>query len=417
MNFSKIKDTVVSNSIAISFGIIIIMMLVQATLSIWRFNEVKTEFEKVVDTYNLRMELVQKMRVISRERAPILFTMVNTEDAFELDDLLMEFQSLGSKFLETRNKLLMTNLSDKEIEMLDKHREYARSIVPGQRKVINLITEGDIISARKLLVDEVSPNQIEALEKLDELITYESESSKKAMETARNLFNKTQRDLGLTTTLGSLISILIGFIVSIRFAYYVNTLKKNKEDLEDTVSERTKELMESNKKLEYMANYDSLTQLPNRSLFIVLLEQALKHAKRYELTVGLLFIDLDGFKAINDTYGHDSGDELLKQVANRLRKVLREEDSIFRLGGDEFTMILSNVSKANSVEIVAEKVIKTLSEPFDILSHQCQIGSSIGIALYPQHAKDLDELIKNADTVMYDVKNSGKNNYKIYSPE
>lgn len=217
------------------------MMLIQAILSIWRFNEVKVEFEQVVDVYNVRMELVQKMRVISRERAPILFTMINTEDAFELDSLLMEFQQLGSRFLVARKQLLETNLSDKETQLLEVHREYARSVVPDQRKVIKLIQEGRTVEARKLLVDKVSPNQVEALKHLDEIIAYESESSKQAMTNARTLFENTQRDLGLTTTFGSLISIIIGIIVSIRFTYYVRTLKKNKEDLEDTVIERTRE--------------------------------------------------------------------------------------------------------------------------------------------------------------------------------
>ncbi|MCU7799833.1 MAG: MCP four helix bundle domain-containing protein [gamma proteobacterium symbiont of Lucinoma myriamae] len=241
MNFSRIKQSIISNSISISFGVIIIMMLIQAILSIWRFNEVKVEFEQVVDVYNVRMELVQKMRVISRERAPILFTMINAEDAFELDSLLMEFQQLGSRFLVARKQLLETNLSDKETQLLEVHREYARSVVPDQRKVIKLIQEGRTVEARKLLVDKVSPNQVEALKHLDEIIAYESESSKQAMTNARTLFENTQRDLGLTTTFGSLISIIIGIIVSIRFTYYVRTLKKNKEDLEDTVIERTRE--------------------------------------------------------------------------------------------------------------------------------------------------------------------------------
>jgi len=416
MNIFIIKDKIISNSIAVSFGLIIILMLSQAVLSILRFNEVKSEFEKVVDVYNVRMELVQKMRVISRERAPILFTMINTEDAFDLDDLLIEFQHLGSQFLNARNELLSTGLSDKETKILEEHREYARSIVPGQRKVIDLLTEGETLSARKLLVDKVSPEQIEALKILDQLIQYENIQSKQAMEKARKLFESTQRDLGLTTIIGSIISIFIGTFVSIRFTYYVKTLKKNKEYLEETVTERTKELVESNKQLEYIANYDSLTKLPNRALFIVLLEQALKQAQRNEYSIALLFIDLDGFKSINDNFGHDYGDELLRQVATSLQSSVREVDSVFRLGGDEFTMILSNFHQLKDVETIAEKIIKKLSRPFDIIDQQCQIGSSIGIAFFPEHADDLDELIKNADTVMYDVKNSGKNNYKIYQP-
>ncbi len=415
MFFLSVKNKISPNNIAFSFGLIIIMMLIQAILSIWRFNEVKIEFEHVVDVYNVRMELAQKMRVIARERSPILFTMVNTKDAFDLDDLLIEFQHLGSLFLNARKKLVATNLSDREKELLEKHREYALSVIPAQRVVISLIEEGETKKARDLLVNAISPNQIKALSYLDKLIKIESENSKAAMKKAKILFDKSQRDMILTTSIGSFISIVIGFIVSIRFTYFIKRLKKNKGDLEKTVKVRTKELVASNEKLEYMANYDSLTKLPNRALFIVLLEQAMKQVKRNKLSVALFFIDLDGFKAINDTYGHDCGDELLRQVANRLKKVLREEDGIFRLGGDEFTLILTNIEIEDNIKIVAKKVIETLAMPFDILGQTCQIGSSIGIALYPQQASDLDELIKYSDTAMYDVKNTGKNNYKIYS--
>jgi len=403
-----------TNGIAISFGIIIIMMLIQASVSIWRFNEVRLEFEQVVDVYNLRMNLVQKMRVISRERAPILFTMIAAEDAFELDDLLMEFQQLGSQFLAVRDELLHTGLSEEETKLLEKHRQLARSVVPEQREVIALINNGHTALARELLVKRVSPHQLQALEQLDELINYESRQSKKAMENARVLFAKTQTELGLTTTIGSLISIIIGVLVSVRFTYYIKKLKKNKDDLESIVEQRTGELMESNKKLEYSANYDSLTGLPNRSLFIVLLGQALKQVKRNDLSVALFFIDLDGFKAINDNYGHDYGDELLRQVATRLKAQVREEDAVFRLGGDEFTLIIPHLDNENNVKIIAEKIISILSKPFDVFAQQCHIGCSIGIAIYPRQAVDLDELIKNSDTAMYDVKKSGKNNYKIY---
>ncbi len=403
-----------TNGIAISFGIIIIMMLIQASVSIWRFNEVRLEFEQVVDVYNLRMNLVQKMRVISRERAPILFTMIAAEDAFELDDLLMEFQQLGSQFLAVRDELLHTGLSEEETKLLEKYRQLARSVVPEQREVIALINNGHTALARELLVKRVSPHQLQALEQLDELINYESRQSKKAMENARVLFAKTQTELGLTTTIGSLISIIIGVLVSVRFTYYIKKLKKNKDDLESIVEQRTGELMESNKKLEYSANYDSLTGLPNRSLFIVLLGQALKQVKRNDLSVALFFIDLDGFKAINDNYGHDYGDELLRQVATRLKAQVREEDAVFRLGGDEFTLIIPHLDNENNVKIIAEKIISILSKPFDVFAQQCHIGCSIGIAIYPRQAVDLDELIKNSDTAMYDVKKSGKNNYKIY---
>ncbi len=396
---------------------IILLMLVQTILALWRFNDVKSEFVKVVDVYNVRMQLVQKMRVISRERAPILFSMVSTDDAFEIDDLKSEFGSLGSSFLGYRNKLIATNLSDQEQKLLDNHREFARSIVPGQRRVVELIEEGDYSAAQDLLVKEVSPNQVIALSKLDDLITFESISSQKAMNKAKALFDTTRRYLILATLLGVVISIAIGVFVSVRFSHFIKTLKKNKDDLEITVAERTKDLVKVNKQLQHLAHYDTLTGLPNRSSFLGHLTQGMKKMSSNNKGLALLFIDLDGFKAINDDFGHDYGDEILRQVATRVEETLRNDDVFARLGGDEFTLIAQNIIDSDNntaVKIVADKVIKALSQPFNILDAQCHIGSSIGIALYPNQTKDLDELISFADTAMYAVKRSGKNNYKIY---
>ena len=406
-----------NRGIATGFGFIILLMLIQTVLALWRFNDVKTEFVKVVDVYNVRMQLVQKMRVISRERAPILFSMVSTDDAFEIDDLKTEFGSLGSSFLGYRKQLVATNLSAQEQKLLDHHREFARSIVPGQRRVIELVEDEQYSAAQDLLVKEVSPNQIIALSKLDDLIAYESNNSHKAMDKAKKLFDTTRRDLLLATFLGVIISIAIGIFVSIRFSHFIKTLKKNKDDLEITVAERTKDLVEVNKQLQHLAHYDVLTGLPNRSSFLGYLSQGMKEMDSKNKGLALLFIDLDGFKSINDDYGHDYGDEILRQVATRVGETLRNDDVFARLGGDEFTLVAQNIVASDdnkAVKIVADKVIEALSQPFDVIDAQCHIGSSIGIALYPSQTKDLDELISFADTAMYAVKRSGKNNYKMY---
>ncbi|MCP3848991.1 MAG: diguanylate cyclase [Gammaproteobacteria bacterium] len=416
--FIKKSNTKQSNKgIAIGFGLIILLMLIQMTLALWQFNEVKVEFEKVVDVYNVRMQLVQKMRVISRERAPILFSMVSTDDAFEIDDLKQEFGSLGSQFLILRDQLIATGLSEQEVKILDHHRAFARSIVPGQRKVIELVEQENFSEAQSLLVKEVSPNQTIALSKLDELIIFENRSSKKAMKKAKTLFANTQKELVIATFFGIILSIVIGGFVSTRFSHFINTLKKNKDELEVTVAERTKDLLKVNEQLEHLAHYDALTGLPNRTSFLGHLAQGMDNMSDKNKGLALLFIDLDGFKSINDDYGHDYGDEILRQVANRVEETLRNDDIFARLGGDEFTLIAKNIvdgDENTAVKIVADKIIEALSQPFDVIDAKCHIGSSIGIALYPTQTQDLDELISFADTAMYAVKRSGKNNYRIY---
>ena len=171
------------------------------------------------------------------------------------------------------------------------------------------------------------------------------------------------------------------------------------------------------KQIKHLAYHDTLTGLPNRVLFHDRLQQALSQAMREDHVMGLMFLDLDRFKIINDTLGHDVGDELLKAVSQRLVNCIRQGDTVVRLGGDEFTIILPSVSKAEDAAFVAQKILTTLAEPF-LLSHQeLHITSSIGISLYPNDGTDTQTLIKNADIAMYRAKDLGKNNYQFYTAD
>ena len=169
----------------------------------------------------------------------------------------------------------------------------------------------------------------------------------------------------------------------------------------------------SQERIAHMAHYDALTGLPNRALFYDRLRQALALAKRNENGLALLYMDLDGFKQVNDNLGHHAGDLLLMGVADRLSKSIRESDTVARLGGDEFTIILNKTHKYEDVTRVAQKIIETISAPFDIEGHQAHIGISIGIARYAEEASDEDELMKLADQAMYDAKSAGKNTYRL----
>jgi diguanylate cyclase (GGDEF)-like protein/PAS domain S-box-containing protein len=171
------------------------------------------------------------------------------------------------------------------------------------------------------------------------------------------------------------------------------------------------------KQIKHLAYHDTLTGLPNRVLFHDRLQQALSQAARKEHIMGVMFLDLDRFKIINDTLGHDVGDELLKAVSQRLKNCIRQGDTVVRLGGDEFTIILPIIGKAEDAAFVAQKILTTLAEPF-LLNHQeLHITSSIGISLYPNDGEDTQTLIKNADIAMYRAKDLGKNNYQFYTAD
>lgn len=168
-------------------------------------------------------------------------------------------------------------------------------------------------------------------------------------------------------------------------------------------------------KIMHMAQHDYLTGLPNRALFLDRLEQAIALAQCGNYKNAVLFLDLDGFKQVNDTLGHDVGDLLLHGVAERLKTMVRCSDTVARVGGDEFTVVLNNIGADENVSIVAKKIIDDLSEPFYLKGQRCQVGCSIGIAIFPEDAADSAALLKQADKAMYLSKQAGKNTYKFYS--
>ncbi|MFZ3175088.1 MAG: EAL domain-containing protein [Thiobacillus sp.] len=176
-------------------------------------------------------------------------------------------------------------------------------------------------------------------------------------------------------------------------------------------------LKESEARLDQLAHHDPLTGLPNRLLLNARAEHALARACRNEKQMAVLFLDLDRFKYINDTLGHPAGDLLLQQVAERLRKCVRDEDTISRVGGDEFTVVLENLEDAGAASTVARKILGALSEKVALFGHEVFVTCSIGISLYPRDGKDIVTLFKNADSALYRAKDQGRDTYQFYTEE
>lgn len=176
------------------------------------------------------------------------------------------------------------------------------------------------------------------------------------------------------------------------------------------------ELRNQEEKAEHMAYFDYLTGLPNRRLFEEELKRKFEEAKHSQSVLALMFLDLDGFKFLNDTLGHNIGDKLLKEVAFRLSNIRRVTDFVSRLGGDEFTVILSNLKELDEIHDVAQQILKLFELPFRVENYELFITTSIGISLYPYGSNNIQDLVKNADLAMYRAKDEGKNKYQIFSP-
>ncbi|MET0094692.1 MAG: EAL domain-containing protein, partial [Sedimenticola sp.] len=166
-----------------------------------------------------------------------------------------------------------------------------------------------------------------------------------------------------------------------------------------------------------LAYYDLLTDLPNRRMFHDRLEQELHRARRENKSCGVIFIDLDNFKFINDSYGHRTGDDVLKVVAERFQEVLRESDTVARLGGDEFTVLVPDITSLRSLDITTGRLSDCLKSPIPVGEHEFVIGASIGLSVFPDDAKDGETLLKNADAAMYRAKSQGRGNIEYFTPE
>ncbi|MBF0582764.1 MAG: diguanylate cyclase [Magnetococcales bacterium] len=184
------------------------------------------------------------------------------------------------------------------------------------------------------------------------------------------------------------------------------TLKRQREELEKV-----------NAQLRELAEFDLLTGLPNRKLFYDRLQQTIAKGERQRGSFALMFVDLDRFKWVNDNLGHNVGDALLIEAAQRMKNMVRKSDTVARLGGDEFTVILTDVLDGSTPELVARKILEVLNNPFMLEGQEVSISGSIGISLFPEDGTTIHELIKNADSAMYHAKQSGRNIFKFFSQE
>lgn len=185
-------------------------------------------------------------------------------------------------------------------------------------------------------------------------------------------------------------------------------------DMASFMQKMVADIKETHEQVEYLANYDTLTDLPNRNLFSDRMKHLISRSAREQKKFALMFLDLDDFKAVNDTLGHESGDLLLKEVAVRLKKCIREEDTAARFGGDEFTVLLES-GEIEGVTKTAQRIVDALSSKFDLAGHDAFIGVSLGIGIYPGDGADAETLLKNADDAMYQAKREGKHCYRFFS--
>ncbi len=226
-----------------------------------------------------------------------------------------------------------------------------------------------------------------------------------------------ERVASLRITQLVLLSVMMLLLILEGLFLFRPAVRDVRKEWEQRAAEHESERAQDQQKLSYLASYDPLTGLINRFLFGDRLENAIARARRDETLVALMFLDLDDFKAVNDHYGHATGDALLKQVAKRIVGAVRETDSVGRIGGDEFTVILESAVRLEDAGQVATKILDSVSEPYLIGNRELRVTASIGISMYPLDGADSQALLRDADIAMYSAKAAGANTYQYFTPK
>ena len=377
--------------LALLTGFIVLLLLIVfvTAIGMQQLRVTTDSLNKVVDVHMRKQNLAKTMVIAARERTMIMLMLTRIGDPFERDELLMQFNKHGSEFVTARDALRKLPLNSRERELLAQQSRLTRFTQPIQEQIIDLISADFTQEATDLVLKRAIPAQNNVMIVLSQL---DAETHRVALEASRNA-RKEHEVARFWMYLLSGAALLVGILVATIVFTFSSRISREREQL---------------------ATHDTLTGLPNRMLFLDRLEQSLIRAQRYKTLVGVMFIDLDRFKRVNDTLGHAGGDQLIREVAKRLRAMARAEDIVARLGGDEFVVVISDVVVINHILQVVEKMLAVMAAAYHVSGREIFCSCSIGISVYPNDGTLSADLLKHADTAMYHAKQSGRNRFQLY---
>ena len=353
--------------------------------------EANQRLKDITQTNNVKIELATEMHSALRERAISMHTLPSITDAFEKDDEIQRFNAEATRYAKARIRLEGMPLSPQEREILAKIFEMTREAG----------SEVQVVVDRSLFIDDPAdvfewirnvamPRQSAIAGQVNLLLELQRSQTAAAVQDAENSFSRVRNlMLGLGTA-----ALLTGIMIA------------------GFVGQR---VTRQARQLETQAMYDLLTGLPNRSLLHDRLQHEIGLSKREHTSFGVVLMDLDRFKEVNDTLGHGVGDEVLREVGRRLKEAIRAEDTVARLGGDEYVLLIHNLEPEDAA-LIANKIFAALNKPFHWQNQSIDLGASLGLSFYPSQCDDASGLLRCADIAMYVAKRSGQG-YALYSPD
>ncbi|MDO9467187.1 MAG: EAL domain-containing protein [Thiobacillus sp.] len=377
--------------IGIGFIAVLILMVALGAIGLRYVAEANERLKNIAQNNNVKTELATQMHSALRERALSMHTLPILTDSFEKDKEVQRFNSQGSTYIAARDRLESMPLNPEERKTLAHILALTRQAQPEVQAVVEMaVFNDDQIEIFERIRSVAMPRQRAIAERVGELIEMQRVQTTDAVRNAEISYGYVRNlMLGLGTS-ALLIGIAIAGFVSRRVAGQAQQLANQ-------------------------AMYDPLTGLANRSLLHERINHEIERSRRSGVSFGVALMDLDRFKEVNDTLGHNVGDELLREVGRRLKYTVRAEDTVARLGGDEYVLVIQDL-EPDGVPVIAEKVLAALDDPFHWQNQSIDLGASVGISLYPSQGTDASALIRCADIAMYVAKRSGKG-YAVYAPD
>ncbi|MDP1646309.1 MAG: diguanylate cyclase [Thiobacillus sp.] len=376
-----------------AFIVLIALIFGLALNGLLQLQALGTQMRTVVEHHNRKIDLITQTQVAAHIRTDSLFRMALADDPFERDTYFMEFNHAGFLVVSGRNALRQTGFTPDEQRSFDAQTRLVNDIQTAQHRVIDLLNAERSTEARRVLVLEAIPIQEAFNRQLADMRNLYQQANLSAQKQAQQTY---QHAFLFTLAFG-----IAAIALALLIAWYTLWKARLRSQL---IREQMVGLERSHAALHEEATHDPLTGLANRRLFFDRLQQAVRHAHRYGGKVGILYVDLDRFKDINDRHGHHVGDAVLTEVAKRLTSSIRDSDSVARLGGDEFVVLLEEVQGRQDCIAAAHKVEQALNADTNFYGLDVKIAASIGQALYPDDGADEDTLIRAADAAMYRVK-------------
>ncbi|MCW8825572.1 MAG: GGDEF domain-containing protein [Gammaproteobacteria bacterium] len=401
------RDRII-RSTTVAFVIIIVILLTTSLSGIFRIRDVMGQFDQVIDTNNRQANIMNQIMNLGQERSLILQSMLFTQNPFEWKGMQRDMNLIVTASTQLHEQLLALPSNEEELKLLELQQKQNTTTSIAQNKVANLVYEQRDEEAQQQLYEDAIPNQRTAINLMKRFIALQHQQNLEKQRITQDQVGSFKGMMLLLMVVGLAVSGAIAFIIIKRLIQEIDRRNLIESELEERIAQRTQ-------RLSFLATHDALTTLPNRTLFREQLTQSIKQSHRSKNYTAVFFMDLDGFKEINDKYGHDAGDKVLIEISRRIGETIREEDLFSRIGGDEFTIILNNLANREAALPIANKVISVTNEPIISDELELRVGISIGISFYPDDGETTDQLVSLADDAMYQAKGSGKNSYVTVS--